>query len=241
MRDAERARAFLRRRPSDATYDRFVHLARAYRDGGYADDGRLGRSAFLVEDPLFNSIWLWSTHALVDAAALAGEDPGPYREAAAGIHSAILGRLWDAEQERFLPRDLCSGRAVDRRTVLSLAPLLDPDLPAPIARALRDELRSPRFHSAAGIGVATADLGGPDFDNRRYWRGPVWANLNWLLAKGMRAHGLAADADALDALTLRLAAGAGMHEYFDPLTGEGRGIDDFSWTAAVVVDILCSA
>ena len=27
-------------RPDDAAYDRFVHLARAYRDSGYADDGR---------------------------------------------------------------------------------------------------------------------------------------------------------------------------------------------------------
>jgi hypothetical protein len=29
-----------------------------------------------------------------------------------------------------------------------------------------------------------------------------------------------------------------MREYFDPLTGEGLGSDDFSWTAAVVTDML---
>ena len=60
-------------RPSDAAYDRFVHLARSYRDSGYADDGR---SQFLVEDPLFNAIWLWSTHALVEIAEWIGEDAG---------------------------------------------------------------------------------------------------------------------------------------------------------------------
>ena len=48
-------------------YDRFVHLARTYRDAGYADDGR--ELPFLVEDPLFNAIWLWSTHALAEIAA----------------------------------------------------------------------------------------------------------------------------------------------------------------------------
>ena len=31
-----------------------------------------------------------------------------------------------------------------------------------------------------------------------------------------------------------------MREYFDPLTGEGLGRDDFSWTAAAVLDILHS-
>ena len=106
-----------------------MHLARAYRDSGYADDGR---SAFLVEDPLFNAIWLWSTHALVEIAELIGEDPGPHREAAARIHDGLHARLWDGE--RFLPRDLRTDRLIERRTVLSLAPLLDPDL-APERRA----------------------------------------------------------------------------------------------------------
>jgi hypothetical protein len=29
----------------------------------------------------------------------------------------------------------------------------------------------------------------------------------------------------------------GFFEYFSPLTGEGLGPDDFSWTAALVVDL----
>jgi hypothetical protein len=29
-----------------------------------------------------------------------------------------------------------------------------------------------------------------------------------------------------------------MREYFDPLTGEGLGADEFSWTAAALLDIL---
>ena len=221
-------------RPSDAAYDRFVQLARAYRDGGYADDGR---SAFLVEDPLFNAIWLWSTHALAEIAELLGEDGGVYRAAAAAIHAGLMERLWDPERARFMARDLRAGRLVDRRTVGTLAPLLDPDLPVAATRALADELASPHFRSDAGIGVASYDLLAPDADARRYWRGPVWANLNWLLARGLRAHGLDADADALDAVTLELVAGAGIREYFDPRSGEGRGSTDFSWTAAVVVDL----
>ena len=31
-----------------------------------------------------------------------------------------------------------------------------------------------------------------------------------------------------------------MREYFDPYTGEGRGAGDFSWTAAVLVDLVRS-
>jgi glycogen debranching enzyme len=225
-------------RPSDAAYDRFVQLMRAYQDGGYADDDLADGSAFLVEDPLFNAIWLWSTHALAAIAERIGEDAGPYREAASGLHAALLARLWDTERRRFLPRDLRAGRLVDRRTVLSLAPLLDPELPTDVARAVAAELGSPHFHSEAGIGVASADLLGAEFSRRRYWRGPVWANLNWLLARGLRQHGLTAEAARLEATTLQLAERGGIREYFDPLTGEGRGSEDFSWTAAALLDIL---
>jgi glycogen debranching enzyme len=223
-------------RPSDAAYDRFVHLMRVYQDGGYADDALAERSEFLVEDPLFNAIWLWSTHALAEIAVWVGEDPGRFREAAAGLHVALLSRLWDGS--RFLPRDLRAGRLVEQRTVLSLAPLLDPDLPLDVVRAVALELGSRHFHSEAGIGVASADLLGDDFDRRRYWRGPVWANLNWLLARGLRQHGLAEQASRLETTTLELAERGGIREYFDPLTGSGRGSDDFSWTAAVLLDIL---
>jgi glycogen debranching enzyme len=222
-------------RPSDAAYDRFVHLAGTYRDGGYADDGG---SAFLIEDPLFNAIWLWSAHALAEIAERIGEDAGPFREAAAGIHAALLERLWDGE--RFRPRDLIAGRLLEPRTILGLGPLLDPDLPVEVRDAVAAELRSPHFRSAAGIGVASSDLLGPEFDRRRYWRGPVWANLNWLLARGLRGQGLDGQAAELERVVVELVGRSGMREYFDPVTGDGLGATEFSWTAAVAVDILSS-
>jgi glycogen debranching enzyme len=220
-------------RPDDAAYDRFVHLARAYRDAGYADDGR---SEFLIEDPLFNAIWLWSTHALAEIASLIGEDPAPHRDAAARIHEGLVARLWDGE--RFLPRDLRTDRLIEDRTVLSLAPLLDPDLSPEAAQGLAAALASPHFQGPDGLGVASFDILAPAFEPRRYWRGPIWANLNWLLGRGLRQQGFVAQAAALERTTLDLVSSAGMREYYDPITGEGLGADDFSWTAAAVLDIL---
>ena len=49
-------------------------------------------------------------------------------------------------------------------------------------------------------------------------------------------HGRAAA--ELERTTVDLVAGSGMREYYDPLTGEGLGAHDFSWTAAAVIDIL---
>ena len=58
------------------------------------------------------------------------------------------------------------------------------------------------------------------------------------LCSGLRQHGLGDQASKLETTTLELAEHGGICEYFDPLTGEGRGSDDFSWTAAVLLDIL---
>ena len=35
-----------------------------------------------------------------------------------------------------------------------------------------------------------------------------------------------------------LVARAGFREYFDPLTGEGLGARDFSWSASLILDVL---
>jgi glycogen debranching enzyme len=154
----------------------------------------------------------------------------------ARIHEGLSSRLWDGE--RFLPRDLRTDRLIESRTILSLAPLLDPDLAADVARAVAAELSSAHFRGPGGLGVASFDMLAPEFERRRYWRGPIWANLNWLLGRGLRQQGLVQQAEALERTTFDLVARSGMCEYFDPVTGDGLGADDFSWTAAAVIDIV---
>ena len=57
--------------------------------------------------------------------------------------------------------------------------------------------------------------------------------MNWMIADGFRGAGDAAMAARLRADTLALIEAAGPSEYFDPVTGEGAGGADFSWTAAI--------
>ena len=76
------------------------------------------------------------------------------------------------------------------------------------ARRLFDEaLWSPaRFGPSpeAPWAVTTASKSSPAFDPRRYWRGPVWVNINWFLMRGLERAGLAAEAEELRRLTLEL-------------------------------------
>ncbi|WP_119729517.1 MGH1-like glycoside hydrolase domain-containing protein [Thermomonospora amylolytica] len=219
-------------------HDRYVRLVTLLRDARYGAGHLRDEHPFLVEDPLFNAAYLASTHALAEIARLVGRDPAPHLEDAARIHRALLDRLWDGECFRAL--DLRAGALIPVVTVASFGPLLDPDLPPPALRTLAELLLSARFGGAAGYPVPSCDLQSTSFDRTRYWRGPTWINTNWLLWLGTSAHGLTVIADLLYGATLRLVRQSGFREYFDPFDGSGRGSHDYSWSAALVMDLLAA-
>jgi glycogen debranching enzyme len=227
-------------RPSDATYDRYVYLAMRYRDSGY-DDRDLASSQFLVEDVLFNTVYLWSAHALVEIAGILGEATARLEAAARTIHEGLLAHLWDPNARRFFSYDLRSRRRIRKESVDSAIPLLDPELPGDLVEAIADELMSAHFDLPATVPhylVPSYDLSGAEFDRRRYWRGPVWTNTNWMVWRGLKQHGRAAQAREVEESTVGLVERSGFREYFDPFTGEGYGSVDFSWTAALLIDVL---
>jgi len=82
------------------------------------------------------------------------------------------------------------------------------------------------------IGVPSTAPFSSDFESKRYWRGPVWAVINWLVAGGLRKNRLAELAAIIEGNTVHVIERAGFCEYFDPLTGEGLGDNTFSWTSA---------
>jgi hypothetical protein len=230
-------------RPSDATYDRYVYLAVHYRDSGYDDADLLATSPFLVEDVLFNVVYLWSSHALVEIAGILGEPRALLEAAVHRIHDGILAHLWDPNARRFFSYDLRSRRSIQKLSVDSAIALLDPELPGDLVDAVVGELTSAHFDPPAATPhylVASYDLDGAEFDRRRYWRGPVWINTDWMLWCGLRQHAHGALAREIEDSMVALVERSGFREYFDPFTGEGYGSLDFSWTAALLVDVLRS-
>ncbi|MFY1702724.1 MGH1-like glycoside hydrolase domain-containing protein [Micromonospora sp. WMMA1923] len=229
-------------RPTDLDYARYVALVESYRAGRYRDEGLVGRHPFLVECPLVNTALGAAEHALAEIATVVGVDPGGHRERAGRITAVLVERLYDPVTGTFHPRDLRTGRLVPARTALGLVPLLLPDLPAGQVEAVLTEARSPRFGLAARMDrpLPSHDRTAPDFEPLRYWRGPSWLNLGWLLWQGLRTHGRPELAAGLAASMTALVATAGCHEYFHPDTGAGLGSPRFGWTAALLLDVLAT-
>lgn len=222
-------------RHPDSDHDRYVWLALRYRNAGYRADYLRDDHPFAVEDPMFNGIWLASCHALAELAPVAGEDPAPHVERAERIRGALIERLWN---DGFYARDVRTGRLIPVCTVGGFGPLLDPGLPSAQVTALVEVLESARFMGATGYPVPSCEIRAAQFDRTRYWRGPSWVNTNWLLRRAAAVHDLASLGQLLTSGTLRLVRQAGFRECFDPFDGSGRGCRDFSWSAALTLDLL---
>ena len=76
------------------------------------------------------------------------------------------------------------------------------------------------------------------FDPYRYWQGPTWVNTNWLIIEGLKNYKFDEEAQILKNRTLELVKKSGMNEYFNPMNGEPAGAPNFSWTAALIIDLL---
>jgi hypothetical protein len=218
-------------RPRDVDYQRFIHLVDTYRDCGWDPQRQWGAAPFKVADVQMTAILARATADLARLAAEVGTEAERTELSAMFDRLAAgLSRRWRPPLARFVSRDLVSGEDVEAPTQAGFMPLLALGLDEAQRRSVEDEIR--RWCAGMVVGLPSTAPFSPAFEPKRYWRGPVWAVVNWLISDGLRANGLDEMAGSLEQGTLEAIERAGFCEYFDPTTGEGLGGDAFSWTAA---------
>jgi glycogen debranching enzyme len=228
-----------RERPGGREYSLYVLLAEGYRDSGYRDGYLRDEHPFVVEDPLFNACYLWSLEAMAQISELLGHDGGGYRDDARAVREALVARLWNPAAGLFSSRDVRRNELSGAITVGGLVPVLVPGLPRAQLDGLAATLASEHFRlGRLRFGVPSNALDAATFDARLYWRGPSWVNTNWMLWKGLREQGYPEQAELVRAGVLESVRTSGPYEYFDPFNGTGRGSAAFSWTAALVMDMV---
>ena len=82
------------------------------------------------------------------------------------------------------------------------------------------------------------DLKDQKFDHLRYWRGPAWLIVNYMIADGLQQAGQTAIVERIAADSLNLIKQSGFAEYYSPVDGTACGGSSFSWTAAMVMEFL---
>ena len=225
-------------RPTRFDYDRYFFLVRERVARGFAPPTAADVS-FLVKDVAMAAVLARAEEDLAHAAAALGSDAivARARTRRERLVAAIGSALYDPERARYHDVDALTGAPVEADHVASFFPLwagIAPEAAVDRIVALLDEPTKygPKWP------IPSVPLDDPAFDARRYWRGPSWVNVNWMIAHGLVRQGRPEHAARLRDRTLELVARSGFYEYFDPTTGEGLGANDFSWTAALCLDWL---
>lgn len=219
-------------RPTDADYDRYMKLVEFGRDCSWDHTHITREGPFAVADPGITFILMRADR---DLKALARHLR--YRDSLYEIESWLRGAdqtsddLWCESLGAYAARDLRTGEFAEGISSVAFlsfyAGLLNPQRDARLLAHLR------RFLDRVRFGLPSFDPDHPKFEPRRYWRGPSWAIVNYLIARGLTDVGLLDEAQEIRNHTQRMISGSGFFEYFDPRDGSGAGGRDFTWTAAI--------
>jgi glycogen debranching enzyme len=219
-------------RPRADEYQRYIHLADLFRDVGWQPDKMLAMSPFRVADVATNAILLRAERDLLALAQRFGQagDAGEIVARIERMRSGIEG-LWNARLGLFCPVDLIDRKPIDVAISAGLLPLYAGAVNAARTQAMAETLQ--RWAGQVRYLVPSTAPDDPRFDALRYWRGPVWAVVNWMIATGAADAGAVSLATSLRSGTRDMIANGGFNEYFDPRDGRGIGGRDFSWTAGI--------
>lgn len=234
-----------RHRPTNLDYDRYVHLVDIFRRNGYDDQAIFKECPFIIQDPLFNAILVRSNEALIRIGQIIKEDVSEivlWNELT--IYS-MNEKLWDEEWGIYNAYDLKNDCVLPNETSNGLIPLFGSVPTQDQAEQMLNLFKHPAFSGDMTTETwlcPTYSLLAEDVDFEKYWRGPIWINMNWMLYHGLKRFDFENEASLIKEHTLELLSKYGFFEYFDPRKSidseAGYGTNQFSWSAALCIDLL---
>jgi hypothetical protein len=223
-------------RASNAEALALYFLLRKIRQRKYDSETILENPSFAIQDITYNSILIRANALLSEIASTIRQDiPNDLQKHVAKT-SRALDSLWDEADSAYYSRDFISNKLIKEPSIGTFMPLYA----GTITKERATELVK-LMENKASFGLANPLPSVPSdsswFSADRYWQGPTWINTNWLIIDGLKRYGFQKQAMALTISSLRIVQESGFFEYFDPNTAIPHGADNFSWTAALTIDL----
>lgn len=227
-------------RPTSAEYDLYAYLVKIAYENDYDETRIFESSPFIVQDVLFNSLLVQANRDLSTIADLLGEESKIFDRWALQTSNAMNEKLWDSTHGIYFDYDLVSRQSIHAHVAAGFSPLYACIPTAAQAELILANLNTYGFCPLDEVcwAVPSYDKLQPGYSSSQYWRGPVWINVNWILYRGLKNYRMNAYAEHIKRAIIKLPSDFGFYEYFDTDTGQGYGSGSFSWTAALLLDLL---
>jgi hypothetical protein len=227
-------------RPKQPDYDRFVSLmdrnkalqfdARAMWEGAWWRMQDVGTN-FILHRATRDLLWLIQT--------LPGLQPwydqiAPLKQRLQMAQNAFA-KLWLPSSQQFVSRDDITAQLVPVPTHAGMLAwwALHGTTDKLLGNLLEQQAKTlSTWLQEAPYCLSSIPSSVAQFDAQRYWRGPIWQHMNFMIAHGLDADGYEELALQIRASSFQLFNESEFHEYYHPITGAGLGGERFSWTAA---------
>lgn len=226
-------------RPTQYQYDRYVYLLELGKKYNY--DGRqiAEESPFLIQDNMMNAILIESNESLIQIASDLNLDAGQVKEWQSKSKANYDQKFWNDSLDFYVSYDLRQKKQIRHKEIGGLVPLFAEIPDATKAGKLNDYLQS---LSERGYYLCPSfDVDSELFDSKRYWRGPVWPQMNWMIYNGLLKYRMTDTANTVRSDFNALIDQLGFYEYFESQKtvvnklDKGYGGANFSWTAACYI------
>jgi glycogen debranching enzyme len=239
--------------PSDWEYDKFIYIIELMKKYDYDQKKMYDNFPFKIKDIVFSCIFHVANKYMLKIANIIGEnDTQEIREWMSRTEQNFYDYFFPSdqsekkvganEQSLFFDYDLVKRQQIKKKTVSSLIPIYAGLIPKDEAEVIVRWITHAHFcgedshcHDPT---VPSTDLEVSYFKPITYWRGPVWINTNWMIWLGLLKYGYKNEADLIKQGVLELVENHGFREYYNPYKGQGLGGKDFSWSAALAIDMI---
>ena len=220
-------------RPLKKDYDAYITLLNQFKKDKYNPSKIVNESMFNVIDIGFNSIVIRATKDLIEVGKRFNLNFSDLENKIALSEESLI-KFYKEEEQSFFSYDfknhnLIKVDAISNYFIL-FADLENKEINNKIISKLK------KYNSQKEYFFTTVNPKDNTFEETRYWRGPVWINTNWIIYQGL----LDKDKNFSNLIknkTLELLENKKFHEYYNYKTGDCLGANNFSWSAALYLDL----
>ena len=220
-------------RPLNIDYDRYVTIKNDLRKKKYNPKKIFNTALFNVVDIGFNSIFLKANKDLVILLKKFNLDSSKIIKYVKLTERNIL-RFFDKKKGAFFSFDLRNKKKILVPSITNYLVLFADIKNHKINNVLIKNLK--KHNVKEKYFFSSIKPTHRSFEEKRYWRGPVWVNCNWFICKGLTNKD-EKYSEKIKQSTIKLVEKKGFHEYYSCKSGKPMGANNFSWSAALYLDL----